>query len=290
MVVEIALALILLTGAGLLFNSFIRLQSVDLGFDPEHLIGVELSLEGERYEENIRRGFARRVLNRLEALPGVRKAALGISVPFQFYGDFRTGWMSTSWETEDGSKREHFAMLHPATRDYFETLGLYLRGRTFQDEDLTADPIPVVVSNSFAEVIYPGEDALGRIFRGLGNRTFRTVGIVSETHSWGADQGTEATVYLPWERMGADNSMAALLIRTDRDPRLILPAPRDVIWAEDPNMPLPDIFTLEQRISESLTVPRFYSALLITFAVVAILLAACGIYGSMLYSVGRRRR
>jgi len=290
-VVEIALALVLLTGAGLLFNSFVRLQLVDPGFDPAGLVGIELSLEGERYTEETRAAFVQRVDERLENLPGVVGAAAAITIPFQYFGQGRSGWFQSSWETAEGEERRISTMLHPATSDYFDLLGVDLRGRTFEPGDETAEPMPVIVSDTFAEEFCPGEYALGQIVKGTGNlREIRIVGIVSGLHAWGLDQGSQETIYLPWEQSGASIPMTCLLVRTERDPGAMIPTLREAIWALDPDMPLPNIFTLEQRISESLTVPKFYSALLGTFAVVAILLAAGGVYGSMLYSVGRRRR
>jgi len=293
---EIALALVLLTGAGLLFNSFLRLQSVDPGFDPSGLVGIELSLEGERYATGAARAeFVERLDSRLETLSAVEGASTAISVPFQFYGDRRTGWSNSSWQTRDGEERQIHSMLHPASADYFGLLGVELRGRTFEPADLTAEPVPVIVSGSFARQLYPGEEALGRLFRG--NLVFgpeieqgRIVGIVSGLHAWGLGQGSQETVYLPWERSGTWIPMAAMLVRTGGNPAAAIPALREVVWSMDPDMPLPSLFVVESRISESLTVPRFYSALLGTFAVVALLLAAGGIYGSMLYNVGRRQR
>jgi predicted permease len=293
---EIALALILLTGAGLLFNSFLRLQSVDPGFEPAGLVGVELNINGPRYSEDVKKEFVRRIDERLESIPGIEGVATAITVPFQSWGGIRTGWLRWNWETPDREGLELFTMVHPATADYFSLLGADLRGRSFQPEDLTALPLPVVISQSFAERIIPDEDALGQIIYVHGVSELedplplRIVGIVSGLHAWGLDQGSELTVYMPWELYGPSNSIASLLVKTSGESGSVIEGIREVIWAEDPDMPLPNIFSLEGRITESLTVPRFYSTLLVTFAVVALLLAAGGIYGSMLYSIGRRRQ
>ena len=295
MTVEIALALILLAGAGLLFNSFLRLQSVDPGFDPERVVGVELNVNGPRYTEEVRKEFVRRIDERLEGLPGIEGAATAITVPFQTWGSIRTGWLRMDWETPDREELKLFVMMHPATADYFSLLGAELRGRTFTVEDLTAWPVPVIVSDTFAERICPEEDAHGQTVyvHGIGSAVdpaaLNIVGIVSGLHAWGLNQGSELTVYLPWERYGAANSIASLLVKTAGEPGLLIEDIREAIWAEDPDMPLPNTFVLERQISESLTVPKFYSALLVTFAVVALLLAAGGVYGAVLYNVGRRR-
>ncbi|MFC1500296.1 ABC transporter permease [Candidatus Zixiibacteriota bacterium] len=292
--IEIALALILLTGAGLLFNSFIRLQSVDPGFDPGGLVGVELSMSGPRYTDDFMIDLVRRVDGRLEGLPGIEGVATAITVPFQFWGSRRTGWLRWEWETPDREEREIWAMVHPATADYFALLDAQVRGRMFEPGDMTGTQVPVVVSETFAEEICPDEDALGKTFYGHGwdegITELKIVGIVSGLHAWGLDQGSELTVFPPWEMYGPGNSMASLLISTSGVSASAIESIREAIWAEDPDMPLPNIFLLEDRIDASAAVPRFYAALLMTFSIVALLLAAAGVYGAMIVTVGRKRR
>jgi putative ABC transport system permease protein len=149
------------------------------------------------------------------------------------------------------------------------------------------------VSGSLARQLFAAREPIGRVFQGLTHqghlRELRVVGVVAGLHHWGLDQGDEPMLYVSWDPFGADMGFAALAVRTDRDPETVLPALRDAVWGLDPDMPLPDIFTVPERMARSVAAPRFYSALLVTFATVALLLAAGGIYGVMLYSVGRRR-
>lgn len=291
-VVEIAMALILLTGAGLLFHSFVRLTAVRPGFDAAHLAGVELRLGEDRYDEPARTQFVRRLLPRVEAIPGVRSAAVCSTVPFQYYGERRTGWGADRFVNDEGIETEVFTIVQPVTPGFFATIGADLRGADLGASARDESPVPAVLSQPFARQLFGDQDPLGRVFRGPLRQEelqFRVVGVVSGLHHWGLDQGGVMMLYVPWERLGAWVSFAALAVRTDGDPAAVLPVLRHAIWELDPDMPLPNAFTVPQRMAESVGTPRFYAALLATFAAVALMLAAGGIYGAMLYSVERRR-
>ena len=289
---EIALSLVLLTGAGVLFHSLIRLRSVDPGFDTEGLAAVTLSVRADRYSDEQRMAFVDRLVRRVEGLAGVDSAAVGFSAPFEYYGGTRNGWMVRRLQV-DGEDREVSTMVQPVTQHYFETLGARVRGAMWDASSRDADPIPVVVSKSLADALFPSQEPLGRTFRGLGRgddtKNLIVVGVVDGLHHWGLDQESAPELYVPWERFGLRTRTATLLARTSGDPSWLLPALRRAIWAEDPAMPLPRAFTMTGRIERTLAAPRFYTSLLATFAVVAVLLAAAGVYGSMMYSVSRRR-
>jgi predicted permease len=293
-VVEIAMALVLLAGAGLLFHSFLRLTAVRPGFDAQHLAGVELRLEDERYDEQGRVQFVRRLLPRVERIPGVRAASVSMTVPFQYYGGRRPGWWQDQYVNDEGVEIEQPTLMQPVTPGFFATIGANFRGDDLGASAQDETPIPVVLSQSLAKRLFGERGPIGRVFRGLqqqeGLQQLRVVGVVSELHHWGLDQGDVPMLYVSWERWGADGAMNALAVRTDGDPAAILPALRDAIWELDPDMALPNVFTVSQQMSRSVTTPKFYTALLICFAAVALALAAGGVYGAMLYTVGRRRR
>ena len=294
-VTEIALALVLLVGAGLLFNSFMRLQYVDPGFDPEPLVGTELRMDAAHHDEVYRRQFVHALIERLEAMPQVESAAVCLTVPFLYHGGRRTGWFNSKWTNDLGEEREIFTPLLPATPGYFATLGVTVTGRELTAADNGMDPMPVVVSEDFAMEVFDTPSPLGRVFTNetltQGETTsLQVVGIARGIHHWGLDQGTEAQLYMPWDDRGAWLPFSALLIRSTGDAGVVAGMLREVVWSIDPALPLPEVFTMRERIGRSLTVPRFYLVMLITFAVVAFLLAGAGIYGSMLYTVGRRRR
>jgi len=293
-VVEIAMALVLLAGAGLLFNSFLRLTSVRPGFDAAHLAGVELRLGDDRYDEQARVQFVRRLLPRIEGIPGVQAAAVSMSVPFQYYGGSRTGWGQSRYVNDAGVEIEQFTVIQPVTPGFFAAIGAELRGDDLSSSAADEFPIPVVLSQSLADRLFDDRDPIGRVFQGLqqqgGLQELRVVGVVSGLRHWGLDQGDEPMLYVSWERWGADTFMTALVVRTAGDPAMVLPALRDAIWELDPHMPLPNVFAISQRMAQSVATPKFYSSLVISFAALALLLAAGGIYGAVLYTVGRRRR
>ena len=295
-VAEIAIAVVLLAGAGLLFNSFLRITAVRPGFDAAHLAGVELRMGPERYSEQARVQLVQRLLPRVAQIPGVRAAAVSMTVPLQHFGGTVSGWISRQFVNDEGVEIEQNTLMQPVTPGYFATVGADLRGDDLGASAQTEVPIPVVVSQSFARRLFGDRDPMGRVFRGLPGRDsartlqdLRVVGIVSDLHHFGLNQDVRPTLHVPWERLGARMGMVALSVRTVGDPAAVLPALRAAIWELDPHMPLPNIFTVPQQMARSVAAPRFYSALLLSFAAVALLLAAGGIYGSMLYSVGRRR-
>jgi putative ABC transport system permease protein len=292
-VAEIAIAVVLLAGAGLLFNSFLRITAVRPGFDAAHLAGVELRLGEGRYDEHTRIQFVRRLLPRIALIPGVRAAAVSHTVPFQYFGGGRRGWRDSRFVNDEGVEIVQGTLMQPVTPGFFATIGADLRGDDLGASAPNAVPIPVVVSQSLARRLFGSRDPMGRVFRGLqqedGLRELLVVGVASDLHHWGLDQAPDTTLYLPWESVGASFPMTALSVRVGGDPAAILPALRDAIWDLDPDMPLPNVFTVSERMGRSVAAPKFYLALLLSFAAVALLLAAGGIYGTMLYTVGRRR-
>jgi putative ABC transport system permease protein len=288
-VTEIALALVLLACAGLLFNSFLRMRSVNPGFDTDGIAVVPLRLEDEVFSGEQKLRFSDGVLERLEDFPGVESAAFSYSVPFLFFGGMISGSFSSSWYNEDGEEIRVRAQINPVTRDYFRLLGAEFRGRVFTDADIDMDPQPVVISGELAGRLYPGEDAIGRQFSSSSEQ-YLVIGVVSGLYHWGLDRGADVSIYIPWKMRAATSSRHTLMVRTSGDPGALLPSLRDIIWQVESGLPITQSFAMNDRINESLMGPRFISFLFLTFATLAILLAAGGIYGSMLYSVRQRRR
>jgi len=292
-VAEIAIAVVLLVGAGLLFKSFVRIVTVSPGFDAEHLAGVELRMSDDRYGEQQRVQFVSQLVTRLRQIPGVRSAAVSMTVPLQHFGSGHSGWWNSEFANDEGVAVEQATLIQPVTPGFFATTGVELRGDDLGAGAQTEAPMPVVVSESLARRLFGGRDPLGLVFRGLpqehGLRELRVVGVASDSHHWGLDQAPDPTLYIPWGRLGAGFEMNALSVRTEGDPAAVLSSLRAAIWELDPNMPLPNVFAVPQRMARSVAPRRFLSGLLLSFAGVALLLAAGGIYGAMLYTVGRRR-
>jgi predicted lysophospholipase L1 biosynthesis ABC-type transport system permease subunit len=149
-----------------------------------------------------------------------------------------------------------------------------------------------VVNRTAALELFGTEDVVGRTLAlgESGSLKLQVVGIVEGVHHWGPTEGVEEAVYVTYARLGARSSELEILVRTDADTETAATAIRDAIWALDANLPVPDVTTMQRRVAASVATPRFLTALLVGFGAVALLLACGGIYGSMLYAVGQRRR
>lgn len=288
---EIALAVVLLAGAGLLFRSFVAMAQVDPGFDTDQLVVLPLSLEAE-YEPSEREQFARELLAGIEALPGTESAAVGWAVPFS-----RTGRNRCCWRTDvtgDPALVDEadpfLSIIHPVTSAYFETLRApVVMGRTFEPADDRADSDAAILNRAAAEDLFGSADPVGRTIEMRGD-VLTVVGVVEGVHHWGLSQDVEVGVYVPYVRYGPEFEMFEVILRTGASIETVAEGLRAAVWAIDPDLPIDEIVTMERMIAGSLATPRFLSGLLGGFAAVALLLACGGIYGSMLYTVGQRRR
>lgn len=287
-VAEVAMALVLLSGAGLLGHSLLRLMQVELGFDPGGLSRLELRL-GDGYDEASRYDMARRLLARVEAVPGVESAALGWTVPFDYVGDSRCCWRS-GFST--GDDREPLtSMVHPISPGYFHTLGArLLAGRELGWHDGEGALLPVVINHTAATQLFGDRPAVGATLT-MSDQSLAVVGVVEDVKRWGAASEPEPAVYLSYFRHGGELEDLRLIARSaSAAGSSVAAAMRDIVWDLDPGLPIADIVTLEQRVSRSLAVPRFYSLLLAGFAGLGLLLAAVGLCGALLLSVNQRRR
>ncbi len=285
---EVALALVLLTGCGLLARSVIRLQSRDAGVDTDNLALMQVRLLPSYEAEEQRSAFFRDLKVELDNLPGV----IGVS----YIGDPPMGfnnWAPYVWREEDVARGERagMGMAHPVGLDYFRTMGIpILRGRAFTSADDGSSLPVMVVSQTMAAALWPDEDPLGkRLNLALqhGGDWIAVVGVSGDIRQASLASEPDWDLYLPYAQ-SAGNSGLFMAVRTAGDPLALAGAFREAVWALDANVPVPEITTMTARRNATLRLPRFRVLLLTAFAVVALLLASAGIYGTLMYTVGRR--
>ena len=285
---EMAIALMLLIGAGLLIKSFVRLESVAPGFQPDRILSMRVSLTSKRYAnpEQTSAGLLEMV-HRVERVPGV--ASVGsIQFPPLSGLDSATGfWTASRPKPKPGD--EPVTGVSIVTPGYFATMGIPLiRGRTFSERDRAGSPQVAVVSQTLARQQFPGVDPIGqRIFVQWGRQTpYEIVGVVGDVKHDRLDSDSGPNVYFPDAQ--EPNGGGTLVIRTAANPMKLAPTIEQVIHAYDSDQAIADIQPLDVFLSQSVARPRFQSVLIASFAGLALLLAAIGIFGVMSYSVAQR--
>ena len=285
---EMGVALMLLIGAGLLIKSFVRLENVAPGFQPDRILSMRIGLTGPRYAkpEQSSAGLLE-IVRRIEQVPGVASAG---SIQWPPLSGLRsaTGFWVASRPTPKPSE-EPVTGVSIVTPGYFATMRIPLiKGRLFNDHDRAGAPQATIVSQSLARQEFPGVDPIGqRIFVQWGRQTpYEIVGVVGDVKHVGLDKESEPNVYFPDAQ--EPNGGGTLVIRTGVDPMKLAPTIEQVIHTYDKDQAIADIQPLDVFLSKSVARPLFQSVLLASFAGLALLLAAIGIFGVMSYSVAQR--
>ncbi|MDH3272491.1 MAG: FtsX-like permease family protein, partial [Gemmatimonadota bacterium] len=286
---EVAISLVLVASAGLLMRSFLSVTAIDPGIVAEDVWMVPLNPTGVDTPEEYRARMEP-VRQALLAAPGVVSVAYGIEAPFEHVGGNRCCWSNRAEPPDEPAGTPVRLFLHPVSLGHFETYRTELvAGRSWTEGDAAAAPRPAVISEALAVRFYGSADAaLGRELETAGGLVVE--GVAEDTRHYGLDQTHDYAIYMPMEALPFEIPLATFGLRvvepSDGLARLI----REAVWSVEPDLPIPTVERLDDWVEESSATRRFGSLIFGAFGVVALLLAAAGLYGTLLYTVGQRRQ
>ncbi len=276
---EVALACVLLIGAGLLLRSFLRLLDVDLGFEPAHAAAIQIEFDDGG--SMARRGpVLQEILRRIRALPGIEAAGMTDMLPL----DRNRSWGLVAKENVNDKTGKHGAFVYVVSPGYLETMGMRLRrGRDISWRDTADREHAIIINEAAARREWPGQDPVGRLVYGVGRGEARVVGVIADVRESSLEEQADAQVYIPITQFQPEGT--ELVVRTRLPISVVEPAVMSTLRSLNPGQPRTQFRAIQQVVDHAVSPRRFLVLLVSTFAAFGLILASLGIYGVISYSV-----